>query len=117
MLKNEVRILVAKEFTVGCLSTALTIYAIVRGVRGVEHLGLVSGSVEPEEILRRLGRSLQEVRIAVRYEDALKLASSRAREGLTEALGSSLNYIAVLLRKLEREIDRLLCRDNYLNSS
>ncbi len=116
MLKSEARILIIREFTVSCVNKVVVIYAVVRGVKGIEHLGLIEGPASTENVLNALGQSSQEVRVVLRYEDALRFASpnrSYAAGGLGNAIRSAVN----LLRRLEHEVDRLLCCDNYLNSS
>jgi len=105
-LKAESRILVTKEFE-DCLGNKFTLFVIVRGKKGSEHLELIDGDNNTVIKYLQLSKLMDEIRLFINlnepYEHKLQKIPHAVRLRLEESFK--------LLNTLAREVNRLICAD------
>ena len=102
-LKNETRVLFIYSMKSSKINTKLKFYAIIRGNKGLEHLGIVVNDVEDIiESLRRKG-VLDEVRVIVNLDSvtSLQRQPSSIRPEWT-------SHVLKIFDILEKEVVRLI---------
>ncbi len=105
-MKTESRILIMKEFK-DCLGRNLTLYAIVRGEKGIEHLGLTDGSSNTTMRYLHLSRLIDEVRLIINLNEPCE----HKLQGLPYAVKLRVKESLKLLNALSKEVNRLICTD------
>lgn len=105
-MKTESRILIMKEFE-DCLGRNLTLYAIVRGEKGIEHLGLTDGRSNAAVRYLHSLRLIDEVRLIINLNEPYE----HELQGLPYAVRLRVEESLKLLNALSKEVDRLICAD------
>jgi len=105
-LKTESRILIMKEFE-DCLGRNLTLYAIVRGEKGIEHLGLTDGHSDAVVRYLRSSKLIEEVRLIINYKEP----HERVLQGLPHTARLRVEEGLRFLEVLSKEVNRLICAD------
>ncbi len=107
-MKSEVRILLSKEFTPTCLNDKMTLYLIIRGVKGIEHVGLLRGGFK--ELLNKLRESkvLDEVRIILSNDFTPETSGTEGDADISKAIANG----HLIMGKLIEEINKLICRNS-----
>jgi len=105
-VKHETRVLFI--YSIKSCKNSLRLYAVIRGDKGLEHLGIISGGVgEVVENARKRG-ILDEVRYIVDLDDAVSVSA------LAESVRQEwIDSISRILAVLEREIVRLIGMQCY----
>jgi|Deesub1362A_J573_1020465.scaffolds.fasta_scaffold39175_2 hypothetical protein len=97
-MKREIRILLVHESKCG-----FSLYAIIRGIKGIEHLALVRGGFNEALEDARIKDLLDEVRHVINLDSEIELSS------ITDSqLLKVIHYTKELLLNTENEIVRLI---------
>ncbi len=105
-MKSESRILIMKEFK-DCQGHRLTFYVIMRGEKGIEHLGISDGDGSTVVKYLRASRLIDEVRIFINLNEFYDRELQRFPEAVKRKVQESLK----LLNALTEEVNRLICAD------
>ena len=105
-MKSESRVLVLQEFE-DCRGHKLTLYAIVRGEKGIEHLGMIDGHGNAVARYLSTSRLIDEVRLTVNLSESCNHVLQKIPDAAKQKIKESLRLLALLIR----EVNRLICAD------
>ncbi len=105
-MKTESRILIMKEFE-DCLGRSLTLYVVVRGEKGIEHLGLIDGRDNAAVRYLHSSRLIDEVRLIINLNEPYE----HELQGLPHTVRLRVEESLKLLNALSKEVNRLICAD------
>lgn len=109
MIKEEVRILIIDK-----VLHNFSIYIILRGIKGMEHLGLVKGDVEDVIIHLKRIRLLDEIRYVVLYDGRIlevkdgNLISSQVSGEELKFIINLTSIYGEIIKVIEQELKTLI---------
>ncbi len=105
-LKSEARFLILHKITVK--NRSFVLYLIVRGIKGIEHLGFIEGT--EDDVIRELiaSKLMEEIKIILKSRDLdeHKLRNIKSKE-LTKYLLDLRHFIDILAKELVKLITSL----------